>query len=375
MVLLVERQKRAIQDGEVILTNWRTAFAGDPVYQWGMDSRDAVVHERDLDLSSVAVIEFVGPGQTFTLNPSNFGPSASNEELMSAMLMSKPRSVREGTLTVSRRWVSANLPNEELLGVGARLFEALRGLVVSFHIGEACSLDLPKRDCATDSLSSATCMQLTSATTSISIDVASRMQIVTEAYNLRLDEEWDPESARSRYGLLIDVGGDPVNTAMAHLKRASLFLTIDSEALPFATLYKDRQPLAKLLLGGADNTVTISVFQFLAERARATGADGFVFTSEIWTNHRTEPQKVHEHDQTFYDVRPDRDEALVVIAGTSDGRQVKFTRAFTRDSEGWPSVSEHIERSFTLDRNAMLVLQAIRTPGLQYDSPRGDRGR
>lgn len=370
VVYLAERKKRTAPNGESVLAAWRAEYGKDPIFRWGMDSRDLVVHEDDLLISSVATVEFSNSGRTYLIDRST-EPLLSNEELLVAMLLSKPESVRSGIITVARKWMANDLPDQELLAASASLYEMLRNLVNSLHAAP-CAIELPTRACGEDSLSRASCMLFPSETTSISIDVATRSALVAEVRSIKRDPDWDPEIARERYGKLFDVGGNPVVSAMAHMKRASLYLAVDSEALPYVTLFQGDRPVEVLLLAAAD-VAKGGRFMYMAERIRASRADGFIYTSEVWTAHRKNPKPVHAHESTFYDLRPERDEALIVVAATADGRKVMFLRAFERDADGWPIPSERIDRSFTLPPETRVAVSALNVDGPVYRAPKRKR--
>jgi hypothetical protein len=372
-VLLTERQKRHIPDGQTTLAAWQDANKANPIYRWGTDSRDQVVHETDLALHSVAVIEYRNGATHFALDRYNVTPEISNAELLSAMLMARPEALRSGTLSVERKWIDADLPGVELLDAGARLYELLLDLMRAIHGGAQCALELPPRDCTKRSLGSPACMRSISSATSLVLDLATRASIVGKARAWEASEDWNPEVARERYGSLIDVGGDPIRAAMAHMKRASLFLVSDTEALPFATLYHGEAPVEKLMVAVQTPSMRAGFFRHMGERIRAMEADGFIMTSEVWTNHRATAKPVATHDDTFYDIDPFRDEALLVVAATADGRRVMFRREFTRDEKGVAILSDRIDRLFSLPEEYAPVLEALTAPKVVYKRMRSNK--
>lgn len=349
-VFLIERRKRSVPNGEENLRLWRGSAKEEPFYKWGMNSRDRVVHEADLALLSEAVITYSRVGVNYTIDRFNVTPNVSNDLLLSAMLTAKPDSVRNGLLTVTRRWVAEDLPDFELLAVGGELFSAIAALVRSFG-GDGCDLDLPDRTCLADGVFDRPhCMATLKRDTRITIDVSTRQKLVADVRRFALDSDFDPKVAEERYGDFITPSGDPMHSAMTFMRRARLFLTVDSEALPFINLYRGDKIVEVMQLGLGDKSEQIAMFNHLAERVKLTGADGFVFIGEVWTSWRARPQVMHEHDFTYYDLKPNRNEALSVFAAMKDGRSVQFLQPFQRDAKGWPELEGTVRRAFGVPR-------------------------
>jgi hypothetical protein len=291
----------------------------------------------------------------------NLTPNVATDQIIGAMLLSKPEAIRQGVLTVTRRWVASDLPDSELLGVARELYESSARLVQSIHDPQAaCDLDLVERECSHGAFRLPSCMLALRDVTAVSVDIATRERLIMKARAIEIDADFDLDVARERYGQIITVDGDPIRTAMAYLRRASLFLTVDSEALPFMTLFKGAQPVDKLMVGLTNPGNDVQLWRSIADRIRDLHADGFTFSGESWTTHHSGvPRPVHTHGDTFYDVKPERGEALNVVAATEDGRVIYFSRAFTRDAEGWPVLSDHISRSFQLPTDMRPLVHAM----------------
>lgn len=363
VVMLIERKKRKLPDGVNKLDAWRTHADERRFYRWGIQSRDLIVHEADLKLNSIAEITLSRLGRDFVIDRFNVTPEVDTDQLLLAMLLSKPSAVKDGLLTVSRRWVTSDLPDDELLAVAAELFATVTSLVELFHNdADACDLDLPQRVCHSHPFERPNCMLELESRVSISIDLETRQRIVARVRSMRSDRDFDPEVARERYGEFFDVAGDPIRAAMPNMRRASLFLTVDSEALPFMSLYKGERVIEVLKVAVGDLAAKISLSRHLAERVRLTGADGFVFVGEMWAGWNNKPdRKVYSHESTYYNIRPERNEMLAVVAAKADGRVVCFYRQFDRDGNGMPVLKEHIHRSFTLPASLKPVAQVWRS--------------
>ena len=107
--------------------------------------------------------------------------------------------------------------------------------------------------------------------------------------------------------------------------------------MPWMMLYKGSNLVDTFQISAVSKPTLLAMFSGMAERVRATGADGFLFTAEAWTTwHPGVKRPVHQHKGTFYDIKPERGEVLLVVAATSDGRRVSLQRHFARDEAGWP---------------------------------------
>lgn len=340
----IARKKRVIPGAEVKLNSWRASLSNDEYQRWGDRARNLVIHEADLLLHSVSWMEYTSLRHDTVTRRIEADPETSNEDLLTAFLMGTPEGIRTGLIRVSRKWVADTLPDTELLEAGTHLYRNVVRLVEAFHTDEPtdCSgLRLPVRSChaGTSEFLLPTCMDwMPQSPLSQSVDVETRQGLALRVASIERDPDINRESLREHYGDYFELKGDPTEVAPRQMRRASLFLTVDSEALPWMMLYRGSQNIGAFQIAAAGRgTPRIAMFQAMAERIRSTRADGFIFTSELWTAHKPgRTRKIHKHDATFYDLKPDRDEALAVIAASQDGRKIMMQREFTRDEAGWP---------------------------------------
>lgn len=319
-------------------------MSADRFYRWGDKARNLVIHEADLSLHSVAWMEYTSLRHDTVTRRMDVDPETSNNDLLTAFLMNSPEGIRTGLIRVSRTWIANSLPDTELLEAGTHLYRNIAKLVGAFHgDGEhdCDSLGLPRRACnsAVGDFALPDCMAwMPRAPISQSVDVETRQGLALRVRSVARDPEMTQEELEERYGDYFELKGDPIQVAPRQMRSASLFLTVDSEALPWMVLYKGCQNIAAFQIAASDGgTSRIAMFQAMAEKVRSTGADGFMFTSELWTTHNMgTTKKIHKHDATFYDLRPERGEALAVVAATRDGRRLMMMREFTRDDAGWP---------------------------------------
>lgn len=348
----ISRKKRVVPDGISRLRTWEHEFASSHVHKWADSARNLVIHEADLTLNSVAWVEYTDLSRNL-VKRLDVDPATSSEEVIADTLLRHPSTARSGILRISREWIASSLPSMELLRAGAELYRDVAVLVDRFHDGaegDCSELALPTQECYLPQLKFTACSRMTAALmsartpVSTTIDISTRMQLVMEVRPLLLgrnDVSTGDElkaMVKERYGNDYLPEGDLIHIAPRHMRLAALFLTVDSEALPWVQLFLDGKRIdAFSVSSGAPGGARMAMFQLIADRIRATKADGVLYTSEIWTTRENDTErKIHEHKETFYDIRPDRGEALAVMAATRDGRQLSMIRDFTRSAEGWP---------------------------------------
>jgi len=340
----VRRRKRLIPGADEKLNTWEASLSTDRYHRWGDKARNLVIHEADLSLHSVAWMEYTTLRHNTISRRIDADPETSTEDLLTAFLMGTPEGIRSGLLRISRKWVANTLPDTELLEAGTHLYRNVARLVAAFHTGgepDCSDLGLPERSCLLNikDFSLPTCMAwMPQAPLTQSVDIETRQGLAVKVASIERDPEMTPEKLREHYGGYYELEGDPIQVASRQMRRASLFLSVDSEALPWMMLYRAGEYVGAFqIAAAAGGPARIAVFQTMAERIRAVQADGFIFTSELWTGHKADTARtIHSHKGTFYDLRPERDEALVVVAATRDGRRLMMLREFSRDNLGWP---------------------------------------
>lgn len=331
-----------VSGGEQKLEAWKSKVSSDRYFKWADTARNMVIHEADLSLHSVAWMECLSPGHEAFGARLDVPPETTNDALFGSFLLAKPERVRAGIIRVSRKWVANTLPDVELLEAGAHLYEHIVSLVAAFHSdaeGDCSELGLPTRKCNVggDNLLTPTCMAWAGqAPITRTIDIESRRELILKVAGFRRDPNITTEKLRERYGDYFDLAGDPIAAAPLQMRTASLFLTVDSEALPMMVLYKGETPTDLFQFSSHGGASKLAMHRLLADRVRSSGADGFMWTGEVWTTHQAGERKVHKHERTFYDIRPNRGEALMVISAMRDGRRLMMVRDLARDSEGWP---------------------------------------
>ena len=355
VVMLVERQKRKLPEGETELAAWRETAQRAPYFAWVIDARDLIVHEKDLLLHSTASVRYSASFTDTAINRFTVDPRAGTGEILSAALQTMPVNVSSGLLTVSRKWTVNDLPDLELLSVTAEIYSIAMKLVEAFHQdkdGVRCDAEIPDRDCYKGKrFNPPTCTMQRDEATTIVLDVATKGLLGGKTGRWDFDETIGPEALAemtARYGEPDFIRGDPMESAMKFLQLGANFLRTDGERLPNLGLYRGSTIIENWIPGSSSGIHKIGMMERMAERIRITGADGFLFTSEFWLGFRDVPASVPRGHGNYYDLRPDREEALFVVAAVRAGEATTIYQKFHRNTDGWPVLEERVRQAVGL---------------------------
>lgn len=362
---LIDRRKRRLPLGVEKLKEWESEAAQFPAAAWARSSRNLVIHEDDLNLYSWAEIEFVDPITFTSVAPGRrIPPQRTTEELLASVLQAGIPHNDRRVIAVTRKWVADTLPHVELLSACSVLYSLLCVLLEEFHEPDTdCSeLHLPVRSCnrGMRNLHRPDCMVASPPNITRYFDTKSERELAVSIHSFGRDEDnFSEKDLRERYGMTRSLEGDPIEIAPHQLRMAGKFISIDSEALPWMVLYKDKKILDAFPMSFPGQSEKVVMYRIIAQRIQSLGANGFLFSGEIWTKHHPDrKRKVHSNDETYYSIREDRDEALAVCAASHDGRQLTMVQEIVRNEEGWPETGR--VRSYGhLDQQWAPLLNAI----------------
>lgn len=357
VTFMLQTQKDKIEDFETWYeAGWRERMRADPLMTWLHDARTTVEHVGDLEIASTAVVSVVanwldGPYAVFEVAP-HIGPEEIVSNLETADL--PPRVRKEGMLQVERRWVANDLPGHELTDVCAHgygivatiLAEAHERLGIQMqtfggethegphdrmaHLGGRLPCMLMTREARTARLHLASGMVAELDRVQVEQDVRSNEFYEERARAMLLD----PETA-----FKFDPDADPLDVAGQLATIASRTLAHDGYHLPIVFFFDDRNQIINIAgLSFEDQAEKYVMFRAMADEAERLGASMVVHAGEVW--HATLPKSGLSADMQRASERPDRTEALSVMAATSDGRQRTYFTPFARDSDGKPVLSK-----------------------------------
>jgi hypothetical protein len=131
---MLDKEQRHVPDFEAWYAPHGSAFRADPLLRWLVKARNHVVHHGDLKLHSRARVRVLISGQELPEIDLDMPPLLDQDEIASLIAPRLSARVREqGVLAVERRWVAANLPDQELLEVLAHGYGKVAEVVADAH--------------------------------------------------------------------------------------------------------------------------------------------------------------------------------------------------------------------------------------------------
>lgn len=328
----------------------------DPIMRWLHDARTKIEHVGDLDLESVAKVTVVaswldGPYAEFQVLP-HIGP----EEIAAGFRETDlPDLVRkEGLLKVERRWVSQDLPDRELTEVCAYGYGVLATVMAEAHARLGVQMQTfggemhgGRHQREAQSGGPLPCMLLSKEARISHLHLASGNLIEMERVGVEIDER-DAEFFKQRSeAMLVDPAiafahspdDDPLDIAGQVSSVARRTLAHDGYHDPIAFFFDDENRfLGASGMHFEDQAEKYLAFRGLAARAEELGASTVVQVGEVWEA-RVEKKDLSPTMPRASE-RPDRTEALCVMAVTRDGRARTYATPFSRDSKGNPVLGE-----------------------------------
>ena len=130
---MLKKERSRIPDFDAWYGPHEAGYRSDPLMRWLKDARNYVEKEGDLDLHSRARVNLLGveplPEMEFEVPP-----LLDEEEIASVIGPRLPERVRQvAVLAVERRWVSADMPDHELLDVLAYGYGKVAEVVADAH--------------------------------------------------------------------------------------------------------------------------------------------------------------------------------------------------------------------------------------------------
>jgi hypothetical protein len=355
VTFMLQTQKASIPDFEEwYVHGWRRRMQQDPIMVWLHDARTKIEHVGDLDVASTALVTVIaswldGPYAVFEVPP-HIGPEEIASNFSSADIPDPLR--KEGLLKVERQWVSNDLPEHELTDVCAHGYGVVSTILAEAH--ERLGIEMrtfggethegPHHRSA-QSGGRLPCMLISREERTAHLhlgkgdlvdleEVEIDMEITDEraALFLRRSEQMliDPKSA-----FAFGPDEDPLDVAGRLSTLACRNLAHDGYHDSLAFFFGEGNELLGITqLNFSDQAEKYLAFRNIASEAERSGAATVIQVGEVWEA-RVDKKDVSPTMKRASE-RPDRSEALSVIAATSDGRERTYSTPFTRDGAGKP---------------------------------------
>lgn len=331
VTFILQSHKSAIPGFDEWYKTYTDRFALDPVMRWAVNARNKIEKQGDLETRSQVRAELVA---AYAHNPSTLWLPAINAtpEQIRLSIPAKfldEHAINTGILAIERRWVDAQLPEHEILDALAYVYGQLALLVVALHDHLGWSIPQQRPDLGEHLIANLLpdgrlkSMERPSAHRSIYITVKDGKKLQGVAIPAP-DDSRLKKKALKRYAKadgwakLKDSKTLP-ELAEVLFEQGRWLMRHDGYHLPRVFLFKDLAPIEMISPRPRNRREKYLIMREIAERVRATGADGVVFMSEAWT---ADPSELSSSQ--FAEDAANREEALVLWAATAGGLQLSL---------------------------------------------------
>lgn len=337
---LLQKQKATLPDFPEWYAEWQELARQDSIMTWIVRSRNRIVKEADLELLSRASV-YVSLDWLNEMSMSWSMPPRYTTRQILIRLLSTQRIPRVGVLTVERRWVDRLLPEHELLDACAHAYQFTARVIATAHVSKGVDrCDLPARTspCVTSEIKRRLlCMH--------EIDEVRKLHVNLET-GTEIGEYLRPvpgsaQEARQRYGEN-SLTGDAIAMVPQVIEFNKKMLMMDGGLATVAILMRGEKMIDTVSLEFYDQASKRIAFHKVGDWARRYDADGVVIVSESWMAFLGKDEDVSDPNIIPARDRPDKQEAITVTGITKDGRTLKASCIFTRDTDGQISFGDTI---------------------------------
>lgn len=349
VTFLLQKRKVKWPDFEDWYVPWQDRARKNPVLAWGVTARNRIVKEEDLQTLSQAIVSnydthALGYEDVFSVPPST-PPQAIIAAFVEAM--ARDGKTRKGWIRVVRRWIDVQLPDYELTAALREMYRAVAEVVDLAHKASGittCSAPPFARWCVDASIDPELhCLGTDRVLPSMMLDVESGETATLHLMSVERDEEVGRLGVE-RYGMPPSFSTDPIAHVDQRVEFSKNFIRKDGYAGPMLMLFgpgggrmfpisfSDHEPREVKIAAAIES---VGAWQF-------TGA---VYSSETWLGYSgsrgtflsVPRSSLLPSNSEFFneDRRGDREEALIVVGISADGRSRSVTVPFGRVLGGY----------------------------------------
>lgn len=345
ITFVLQKEKDAIPEFETWYEGWREKLKMDPLMVWLVEARNRVEKEGDLQTRSSATISLIaGWGDPLPLAEASVDPLMTAEEIVKRLPDLTGRLpaeiLRDGVLTVERRWVVRELPDLEVLDVLAHCYGVLAMLVVEAH--ELCGAAMrtfrrdshEPRPVRTEHLQGRLpCMVATQAMRTAMLHLSEDAWMTSTNVLLRADPT-QRDKVLAKYGhapgeLAARAGEDLLESGAKWFEAAKRVLVRDGYHVPIAVLV---MPDGERELHGLkidDRQGLLVLMRRLADEIERTGAVGLIYVAEFWSAPAADLKRGQRASEA-----PTRRELLSVLAAKASGELRSYVVKFAKNDRG-----------------------------------------
>lgn len=352
VTFLLQKQKVKWPDFDTWYGRWQEEARKNLVLGWGVTARNRIVKEEDLAALSQAVIGVYdthrrGYEEVFAVPPS-VPPGVIVDSFIK--VGERDGKERKGWIRIERRWIDDQLPEYELVAALREMYRAVAEVVKLAHKAsgiEACDLPAFARECVTREIDPALhCLGSGNPVPTMMLEVETGKVLMAGYLGVeRDDSEEFARFGRERYGEPLKFSTDPITHADERMHLSKQFLQADGYAGPMLILFGGgRAQMFQVAFG--NNEPREARIAAVIEAAGAWQFTGAVYASELWLGSPgskgnllgvDKGRLLPSNREFFGDDRkgPDRDEGLIVVGLSADGRQRVLVQPFGRVLGGY----------------------------------------
>lgn len=335
VTLLLQNHKLELPFFDSWYGTWQAKVKADPIMRWGVEARNRVVHQADLEMHSKAVVRLSFDWLNEIEDVLEVPPHYTTHQTISALLATAGQSIG-GVMQIDRRWVDVKLPNRELLDATRHSYDQLVEVIKLAHGAASvkiCDLATRKPDCVDPLLKKRLqCMHKIDDNRRLVVDLSS-MTKYTEGMEIVRAEDIPKEVTDAKYGKAT-VSGDAIERVPQVTEMAKRMLSADKELATVAWLLRGDQTVEIFAMPLLDQRSKLVQMNRLADMVEQSNADGVIFISESWL-HPLPPEA--SSGRRITEAPPatqNRGECIWISAITRDGRSVESITVFTRGKDG-----------------------------------------
>jgi hypothetical protein len=265
--------------------NRQREMNGDAVMKWAVEARNHIEKEGDLDLRSTARVSILAswldaPYQELDIPPL-IPPQAIAIALAPRDIPDKIR--REGVFTVERRWVTASLPDHELLEACAHVCDVLRAVVSDAEatFGET-EVRVQPGEPQRKRLD---CMVAGRDARTARLHLQTGNFLAYTRAGMAPDPD-DRERAAQHYGPALDAIPKPGNSLESRVRWyhqiGRVIVATDGHCTTVAFVYREGRLVTRIVLSPEDQQDKYLLMEHIADEVVTLGADEVIVSAEVW---------------------------------------------------------------------------------------------
>jgi hypothetical protein len=257
----------------------------DAVMRWAVEARNHIEKEGDLDLRSTARVSIMAswldaPYEEFDIPPL-IPPEAIAIALAPRDIPDKIR--REGVFTVERRWVTASLPDHELLEACAHVYDVLRAVVLDAEATfEGAEIRVQPGEPQRKRLD---CMVAGRDARTARLHLQTGDFLVHTRARMSRDPD-DKERAAKHYGPALDAIPRPADSLESRVRwyhqTGRVILATDGHCITVAFVYREGRLVSRIVLSPQDQQDKYLLMEHIADEVVTLGADEVIVSAEVW---------------------------------------------------------------------------------------------